>query len=219
MIKRKLHSALCDNVFLHHIIHEFRNPLTILKGEIEFALKKNRSKKTLETVLLSNLDEVNRLALIVENLSLLTKFENGEMIVQKRPININNLINNIIENFKTLSLQNNIEINFIQKKKIFLNADENCLRILFMNLLGEIIRRGPKKSNILVNIIKINNFALIKILNKEIIIFKEFLSIKNVNLGFNVSKYILKAHNAKLKIEDTNLAISLPISNLKKINN
>ena len=137
MIKRKLHSALCDNVFLHHIIHEFRNPLTILKGEIEFALKKNRSKKTLETVLLSNLDEVNRLALIVENLSLLTKFENGEMIVQKRPININNLINNIIENFKTLSLQNNIEINFIQKKKIFLNADENCLRILFMNLLCE----------------------------------------------------------------------------------
>ena len=53
--------------------HELKTPLTILKGEVEVTLRKERTSPEYQKVLASNLEEINRMAQIVDDLLLLSR--------------------------------------------------------------------------------------------------------------------------------------------------
>jgi heavy metal sensor kinase len=57
--------------------HELRSPLTVLKGEIELALRRERDATEYRRVLSSNLQEVDRLARIAEELLTLARSDSG----------------------------------------------------------------------------------------------------------------------------------------------
>ena len=72
------------NQFSIDVSHELKTPLTILKGETEVALRKEREKDDYQKLLLSNLEEIDRMSCIIDDLLLLSKADTKEIKAQHR---------------------------------------------------------------------------------------------------------------------------------------
>lgn len=200
MIKKSKNSR-----FLRNILHDIRTPLTILKGEIGFALKKERSVKEYKKVLISSIEEVDRISLMLDNFSLLMRFEDGGMITRKKPVNLNNLIKGALR-------QKNIKTSFSPEKEIIVNGDENRLKILFANLFAAAAGDEPVPCSVYMK--SKNKNATVRINGANTAALSES---KNFNLGLTVSKLIVKAHCGKLDFSRCNsLTVSIPIPRRKK---
>jgi signal transduction histidine kinase len=74
------------------VSHELRTPLTALRGEIEVALRMERSPETYRRVLHSALEEIDRLTALTEELLLITRVEGHALKAHRVPIDFNALV-------------------------------------------------------------------------------------------------------------------------------
>jgi len=231
MLEKLDKSFSLQQQFIHDVSHELRTPLAILKGELEVTLRKSRSQKEYESILYSSLEEMNKINRIIENLLMLARFDNQEVSLEIKTIDLNQLIQNILEDIKVLSEQKNIRLNFYSQESINIEADESQLRRAILNILDNAIKYTPENGKIFVNLEKDNNIAKIKISDTGIGIAKENLPFifnrfyrvdksRNSNgfgLGLSIAKSIIEAHRGKIEVESqlnqgTTFIISLPFT-------
>lgn len=62
------------------LAHDLRTPITVLRGNTEGALLRERTAEQYRTILASNLEEIDRLALMSEALLLLARFQAGALV-------------------------------------------------------------------------------------------------------------------------------------------
>jgi heavy metal sensor kinase len=217
--------------FIHDISHELRTPLTILKGELEVTLKKVRPQKEYESILHSSLEEMNKISRIIENLLMLARFDNKDVSFEIKPLDLNQLMQNILDDITILSDQKDIQINFSPEESIILEADEGQLRRAILNVLDNAIKYTTANGKVFVNLKKENNTAEIKISDTGIGMAKEHLPFifdrfyrvdnsRNTNgfgLGLSIAKSIIKVHRGRIEVESqpnqgTTFIISLPLS-------
>jgi len=231
MLDRLDKSFSSQRRLIEDLSHEIKTPLAIIKGEIEVAMKKERNPEEYKEILLSNLEEINRIAKIAENLLLISRFESKVEKINIQEINLNTLLNGIIDDIKILAEEKNISINNFISKEIVINGDFNQIKGLFLNLLDNAIKYTKSNGIISINLSKINNFAKIEINDTGIgipeddlpYIFDRFYrAIKSNNkekgfgLGLSIAKSIVDIHHGKIEISSkinkgTSISIYLPI--------
>jgi heavy metal sensor kinase len=86
------------------VSHELRSPLTALRGEIEVALRAERSPRDYQRVLHSALEEIERLSEMSEDLLLITRAEVGLLQVRRVPTDLNQIVQATLD-----ALQSRIE--------------------------------------------------------------------------------------------------------------
>ncbi|MBI5050199.1 MAG: HAMP domain-containing protein, partial [Nitrospirae bacterium] len=91
MISRLEHAFSSQRKFIEDLTHELKTPLSILKGELEVSLKKVRSNEEYDSILRSNLEEVNRITKIVEDLLMLARFDSNAIALEIRPLDVTRL--------------------------------------------------------------------------------------------------------------------------------
>jgi hypothetical protein len=74
------------------VSHELRSPLTALHGEIEVALRNQRSPEEYRRVLRSSLEEIDRMIELTEELLLVTRAEARLVEAQRAPTDVNALV-------------------------------------------------------------------------------------------------------------------------------
>lgn len=74
------------------VSHELRTPLTALRGEIEVALRAERSPRDYQQVLNSALEEIERLTIMSEELLLITRAESRLVQPDRRPTDLDALV-------------------------------------------------------------------------------------------------------------------------------
>lgn len=85
--------------FIADASHDLRTPLAIMQSEIEVALLDKKGDHT--PVLASSLEEVGHMTKLVDNLFLLAKLDQGE-VLHKEPIQIDQLISKIVDSYATM---------------------------------------------------------------------------------------------------------------------
>ena len=116
--------------------HELKTPLTILKGEVEVALRKERVPHEYEQVLKSNLEEINRMSQIVEDLLLLSRADSGEIRLNKENMNLNEILNEVVAHVNVLAQSKNLRIETSNHhEEIHIFGDPLRIRALFLNLI------------------------------------------------------------------------------------
>ncbi|HEY3251288.1 MAG TPA: ATP-binding protein [Ignavibacteria bacterium] len=147
MIERLETSFKILKQFTSDASHELKTPLTIMKGEIEVALKKTRSLHEYKQVLADSLGEVNRLQNIVESLLLLSQYENKKIRLNFEDVNLNELVieavtkSHYITSKKNIKLIMHIDENI--DSEILIKGDRQKLLNVFLNL----IENAAKYSN------------------------------------------------------------------------
>jgi len=220
--------------FLQDVSHELKTPLTILKGEMEVTLKKVRSTQEYEEILLSSLEEIDKIGQIIGNLLMLAKLEIKETPRQMTMLGLNMTVKEIIDDMDVLAKQKNIKINFWAEEKIHLAADENQVRQLFINLLDNAIKYTPAYGSIFVNLTKDKDTAQIKIRDTGMgipqedqpFIFDRFYRVDKARsspgfgLGLSIVKSIVEVHHGRIQVEShpaqgAVFTVNLPLEKIK----
>jgi len=74
------------------VSHELRSPLTVLRGEIEVALRAERNSRDYQRVLHSALEEIDRLTAMSDDLLLITRADAGVVTAHPAPTDVNAMI-------------------------------------------------------------------------------------------------------------------------------
>ncbi len=135
--------------------HELKTPLTILKGEVEVALRKKRTLDEYEQILESNLEEIDRMSKIVEDLLLLSKADIGEIRLNREDIHLTRFISGLTEQMKILAQPKNIRIEISNhQNEIHVFGDTLRMRELFINLIENGIKYTEAGGSILITLTK-----------------------------------------------------------------
>jgi len=135
--------------------HELKTPLTILKGEAEVTLRKERTPQEYQQILKSNLEEINRMSQIIEDLLLLSKADTGEIRLNKEVISLTEILNEVVAQMDILAKSKNLHLftsNHLQDIHIF--GDALRIRELFINLIENGIKYTEEGGSIHITLAK-----------------------------------------------------------------
>jgi signal transduction histidine kinase len=96
--------------FTLHASHELKTPLTIMHGELESALEDETLSAAQREREQSQLDEVQRLAKIVDALSLLTRADAGLIKMESKPVAIAELVRDCFADTQILAQPSGVNV-------------------------------------------------------------------------------------------------------------
>jgi len=197
--------------------HELRTPLTIMRGEIEVALRGNQTTASDKETLSSLLEEVVRMASIIDGLILLAKSDKGIEAIKREPTRLDILVNDIKEDADVLAEQKGICISISKLDETTILGDEIRLRQLILNLVSNAIKYTQDGGRVTLSLERNNGNARFVVedngvgIPKEDLdkIFDRFYRVDKsrsrlpdgLGLGLSISKWVVEAHGGKISAE------------------
>ena len=126
--------------FTLHASHELKTPLTILHGEMETALSDTALAPAERERLLSQLDEIQRLARIVDGLTLLTKVDAGQIQLARAPVPLHELVREVFADAQILAQSRGVQVSLNACDVVIVNGDRHRLRQLLLNLADNAVK-------------------------------------------------------------------------------
>ncbi|MDR7336193.1 MAG: heavy metal sensor histidine kinase [Roseateles sp.] len=132
------------------VAHELNNPLSILIGSCEVALRRPRSQAELHDTLTSNLEELRRVAGIVADMLFLSHAERGVEARRTLPMSLADLAAEVIEYHEAALEEAELRVEVLGDARVA--VDVGLVRRALSNLLSNATRYAVKGSQIEVRI-------------------------------------------------------------------
>jgi len=120
--------------------HELRTPLTILKGEIEVGLRSAREPAEYERILASALEEVERMARLVDDLLMLSRADAGALRWDRELVELDRLVEEVAKQGEVLGRGREIQVAIQSLEPLIAHGDEQRLRQLLLNLVDNAVK-------------------------------------------------------------------------------
>lgn len=204
--------------FFANVSHELRTPITVIRAYME----------SLVDGVVTGTDKVNQyytrilteckgMERLVGDLLLLSKMQNPDFVVEKEPINIAQIIDDLIRGIRTISEEKNISLEIKRDQSIYMMmGDYDRIRQMFLIILDNAIKFTDENSTIYINLSKTDKL-IISIRDEGIGISPEDLpsifdkfyksnlkqNEQGSGLGLAIAKQIALKHGGDIKVEST----------------
>jgi len=211
--------------------HELQTPLTVLKGEIEVALRSHRKASEYRTTLESALEEINRMAKLVDGLLFLARADSGVLKIDRQSIVIQDLVHDVQAELAKIAAEGNVKLNCENTEPVRIVGDPVLLRQLIQNLVHNGLKYTPEGGHVDVETALDGKRAVLTVSDtgegiapeEQDKIFQRFYrsaraksqSGGSAGLGLSIVESIVKAHNGKIEVTSkigsgTTFKVSLP---------
>ena len=218
--------------FTLHASHELKTPLTILCGETETGLRDESLTTAQRDRATSQLDELRRLARIVDGLTLLAKADAGQVALQLETLRLDELVHDNFADTQILAEPHGIKVELESCEEISVRGDRHRLRQLLLNLADNAIKYNQPQGRVTMNLRRAGGYADFTIANTgsgippELLprVFDRFFRgdpahasvIDGCGLGLSIAQWIISAHNGTIQIESvpsksTTVTVRLPL--------
>lgn len=207
--------------FLGNVSHELKTPLFTVQGYILTLLDGAMKDKKLREKYLERASKgVERLIYIVKDLDLITKFEAGELKVERSDFDIIELIQNTFDLLEMKAAKKEIALTFDMEypNPIYVNADREKIQQVISNLLVNSIKYGHPNGTTEVSVENlIKNKVIVRVTDNGVGIPKQHIprlferfyrvdqsgsrSEGGSGLGLSIVKHIIEAHGEKIYVE------------------
>jgi signal transduction histidine kinase len=215
------------------VAHELRTPLSIMSGELEVALRKERTVADYKQVLVSSKQETDRLISLVENLLFLATGDQGKQAINFEKVDITDLIGEVIASLQIEISSKHIALHFEpEEAPSSVLGQPSMLRRLFYNIINNAILYTPVEGNIWVSLSSSKQYAQVKVKDTGIgisredqgKIFDRFYRVdpsrsqaKGYGLGLAICKSIVELHRGKITVDSdlgqgSTFTVILPIA-------
>jgi len=206
--------------FVADASHELRTPVAILQGETEVTLSRpDRTPEEYRETLGILRDESQRLAHIIEDLFTLTRADAGQYPLQLCEVYLDELAADALRRTRSLALAKGIPLTSSIEPELLLQADENLLRRMLLNLLDNAIKYTPGGGKVNVECKQEANQYVLRVTNTGVgipaelqsRIFKRFFRADKARsrsegdtggagLGLSIARWIAEAHHGRLEL-------------------
>lgn len=203
--------------FIANISHDFRSPLTSIKGFVQAILDGTIPYENQDKYLNIVLDESDRLSNLTNDILLLTNLENNGINVEYGEFDIHLVIRQVLIKFEQKINSKNIDITLlIDEKEIIVCADKDKIQRVIYNLIDNAVKFCNPKDRITIETTKYKDKINISIKDtgpgiKEDdmkYIFNRFHKAdrsrgehrKGTGLGLSIVKEIMNAHGETINV-------------------
>jgi len=150
MLGRISGSFAAQRQFTADASHELRTPLTILRGQFELALSRPRPSAEYQETLQSGLEEVLRMARIVESLAYLARGEGAGPCSRFLPLSVSALAADTASALAGRAAEKNLRLTVETSGEALVCGDADALRRLVQNLVENAIAYTPPDGTVTV---------------------------------------------------------------------
>lgn len=215
-----------------YLAHDIKTPLTSMIGYLSILDEiDDMPKKKQKNYISIALDKSYRLEDLINELFDVARFNSEKIVLEKEELNLNLMLEQIIDDFYPTLREVNKSIKLNYDEPISINSDSDKLSRVFNNLIKNAISYSKEESEIVINLKKDNNNAIVEVINKGRQISKEKLSkifekfyrldsartsrTGGSGLGLAIAKDIIELHNgtiiAESNEEETTFRVTLPL--------
>lgn len=215
----RLHQAFQQiREFTLHASHELKTPLTVMRAQIETALRNpHPDTAASRDWMADHLDEIQRLARLVDDLTLLTKTDAGAQAFSCTPLPLADVVRELHEETQILAEPRGIHVSLPECVPATVSADRHRLRQLFLNLVDNAVKYSTPGSQVLIALRREGQKAVVRITNSGLRIppdlkdriFDRFVRgeearrqcPEGTGLGLAICRAIARAHGGSLTVE------------------
>ncbi|MDF2472828.1 MAG: hypothetical protein K0R21_610 [Anaerocolumna sp.] len=206
--------------FIANISHDFRSPLTSIKGYAEALLDGTIPFEMKDKYLGIILFEAERLTKLTGSLLTLNSIESKVAMLDIATFDINSVIKKTAESFEGTCTQKKITLNLVfSAKEIFVDADMGKIQQVLYNLLDNAIKFSYPNSTIKILTTEKGDKAFVSVKDYGVGIPKDNIKKiwerfyktdasrgkdkKGTGLGLSITKEIITAHNENINVIST----------------
>jgi two-component system heavy metal sensor histidine kinase CusS len=199
--------------FSADIAHELRTPLTNLMTHTEVVLTRSRTADDYKENLYSNLEDLRRMARMIDDMLFLAKASNGLVIPQQRLISLDQLCASVLAYYELEAEERGIC--FVMTGAVSADIDEHMIRRAISNIISNALRYTPDNEQIRLGLSQTEQFASVEIANPGetippehlVCLFDRFYqadpsrtkgSSGSAGLGLAITQSIVNAHGGRI---------------------
>jgi len=231
MISRLKDAFQRVNQFSNDVSHELKTPLTILKGETEVVLRKERESGEYKRLLVSNLEEIDRMSRIIDDLLLLSKADTKDITLNLESVSLRDLVADVCMNMKIFADNQGVNLMVDELADVRFTGDELKLRRMFLNILENGIKYTPQGGTVTVSSHASNGHVSVNVKDDGVGISEDHIKYifdrfyradrsrkreSGSGLGLSISKWIAEIHKGTIEVvsrpaHGSQFSIKLPI--------
>ena len=207
--------------YIGNIAHELKTPLFSIQGYIETVIDDpDLDIETRKTFLKKANKNATRLGQIVKDLDTITKYESGVLKIEKEPIDLLQLIHNVIEEMEIQASAKQISL-FLQNRteSAMISADKGMIHQVLSNLGYNSIKYGKPQGTTTYKISDTGKKIIVEVSDNGIgipakdvgRIFERFYRVDShrsresggSGLGLSICKHIIEAHGESITVMST----------------
>ena len=206
--------------FIGNVSHDFRSPLTSIKGYLEAMADGTIPVEMQERYFKILLFETERLTDLTADLLTLNEFDTKNLLLDMTTFDIHEVIKNTAATFEGTCKQKYISIELLfTSKNLEVTADKRKIQQVLYNLLDNAIKFSPNDSEITIETSEKNGKIFVSVKDRGFGIPKQSLAKiwdrfyktdlsrgkdkKGTGLGLAIVKEIIQAHNENINVVST----------------
>lgn len=211
--------------FINNFSHEFKTPIVSITGLARLLKKGNLTDEEREQYLTAIEEESMRLSSMATNVLNLTKVENTSVLTDISSYNVSEQIRSCVLLLENEWSKKNIEFT-LDFNEITINANEELLKQVFINLIDNAIKFSPENEKIDICaflryqdfVFTITNYGCEISSEAQKKIFNKFYqgdeshSTPGNGIGLAIVKKIVDLHNGSISVESENNSVTFTVS-------
>lgn len=206
--------------FVANVSHDFRSPLTSIRGYLEAMIDGTIPPEMYEKYLNIVINETERLTKLTNSLLTLNNLNTKGMLLNMTHFDINQTIRNTVATCEGTCRKKNIMIELILTgETLYVQADMDKIQQVLYNLIDNAIKFSHNNSTITVETAEKKNKIFVSVKDTGIGIPKEDIKMiwdrfyksdssrgkdkKGTGLGLSITKEIINAHNENINVVST----------------
>ena len=236
MIERLDESFQLTAQFAADASHELRTPLTVMRGELETLVKEPSLNEEIAERIGNVLEEAEHLTRIVEGLLLVSRLETGEALMQKRKINLGDMIGAVADQMAPLAEDKLLRLKLARAPGVIVEGDEIRLQQVGVNLLDNAFKYTPEGGQVTISVRVESDVAVIGVVDSGMGISEQALPhifdrfyraeqarmnrTRGTGLGLSIVQSIIEAHGGRVTAESregagASFRVELPLARVR----